>query len=179
VARASLEVRPAVAADAAAIGDTHAESWLAAYTEIFDREFLIGAAESRRSGWPNVIEHLLIPPNALFVGALEGQVIAFGHAAPSDEPATLEVCGFYVHPTAWGSGIATALMARLLADAASVFERAMLWTLRDAARARRFYEKFGYGVTGRERLEELTDWSTGAQASGPAVQYARRLDVST
>jgi GNAT superfamily N-acetyltransferase len=174
--RAQIGVRPAVASDADAIGDAHAESWLAAYAGIFDREFLVAAAESRRTGWRNSIDHLLAPPNVLLVGELEGRVVAFGHAAPSGEPSTVEVCGLYAHPAAWGSGVANALMQELLVVAGAGFDTSMLWTFRQAARARRFYEKVGYNLTGRERAEDLTDWSTGATVPRPAVQYDRSLD---
>lgn len=173
--RVPLEARPAVASDGPAIGDVHAESWLAAYTEIFDHEFLVGAAESRRTGWPNLIDDLLVSPNVLLVGELEGVVAAFGHAAPSDEPGTIEVCGFYAHPAAWGSGLASVLMTQLLANAGSEFDSAMLWTFRDAAQAHRFYQKTGYTLTGRERSEELTDWSTAKSATRQAVQFAKQL----
>ena len=128
--RAQIGVRPAVVSDADAIGDAHAESWLAAYAGIFDREFLVAAAESRRTGWRNLIDHLLAPPNVLRVGELEGHVVAFGHAAPSDEPSTVEVCGFYAHPAAWGSGVATALMQELLVVAGTGFDTSVLWTFR-------------------------------------------------
>lgn len=179
MARAPFGVRPAVASDGPAIGDVHAESWLAAYTQIFDDEFLVGAAESRRVGWPTLIEHLLVPPNVLLVGELDGTVAAFGHAAPSDEPGTIEVCGFYAHPAAWSSGIATVLMTELLANVVSEFDRAMLWTFRDAAQAHRFYGKTGYTLTGRARSEELTDWSNRRTAARPAVQFAKRLDAES
>ena len=175
--RSRIGVRLAVASDADAIGGAHAESWLAAYGDIFDAAFLVAAAESRRTGWRNVIPHLLVPPNVLLVGEHEGRVVAFGHAAPSDESGTVEVCGFYAHPNAWGSGVATALMTELLVDASESFERAMLWTFRDAGRARRFYEKVGYRNTGRERAEEIIDWSSTISAARPAVQYARPLDA--
>src|SRR5262245_23293649 len=168
---ARIGVRLAVVSDADAIGDAHAEAWLAAYGAIFEPAFLVAAAESRRTGWRNVIPHLLVPPNVFLVGGLDGRVVAFGHAAPSDEPGTVEVCGFYAHPSAWGTGVATALMAQLLASARPAFDHAMLWTFRDAGRARRFYEKVGYTVTGDERAEELTDWSTGSTVTRPAVQY--------
>jgi GNAT superfamily N-acetyltransferase len=175
--RAQLEVRSAVVSDGPLIGDVHAESWLAAYTEIFDHEFLVAAAESRRTGWPNLIERLLLSPNVLLVGELDGTVAAFGHAAPSDEPRTIEVCGFYAHPAAWGSGLAAVLMTQLLADLGSEVDRAMLWTFRDAPRAHRFYEKTGYTRTGRERSEELTDWSIGTTAARRAVQFAKPLET--
>ena len=50
-----------------------------------------------------------------------------------------------------------------------------LWTLRDAARARRFYEKVGFRLTGNTRAETLTNWTTGAGAERPAVEYATTL----
>jgi hypothetical protein len=52
------------------------------------------------------------------------------------------------------------------------------WTLRDAARARRFYEKVGYRATGNERAEPFTDWSTEVAVERPAVEYATRLPRS-
>jgi hypothetical protein len=67
-------------------------------------------------------------------------------------------------------------MTELLVDAGDSFDHAMLWTFRDAGRARRFYEKVGYTLTGRERAEELTNWSTGTTVARPAVQY--RTDVT-
>ena len=175
--RDRLEVRRAVRSDGHAIGEVHAESWLAAYAEIFDQRFLEAAAESRRNGWPTLIERLVVSPNVLLVGELDGDLAAFGHAAPADEPGMIEVCGFYAHPDAWGSGIASLLMTRLLATSAPEFNGAMLWTFRDAVQAQRFYTKAGYLPTGRERSEELTIWSTGQTAARPAVQFAKQLDT--
>ena len=80
-----MSVRRAVGADGDAIGEAHAASWLAAYRDIFDPEFLISAARSRRTGWPGLLR-LLVLPNIVLVGELEGRVVAFAHAAPSSEP---------------------------------------------------------------------------------------------
>jgi GNAT superfamily N-acetyltransferase len=175
MAGARIGVRAASASDAEAIGEAHAESWLAAYVELFDHEFLVAAAESRRTGWRDLIGRLLMPPHRLLVGELDGRVVAVAHSVPSDNPAAVEVCGFYAHPAAWGSGIAPALMRKSISDAGTAFDEAILWTFRDASRARHFYEKVGYVATGRERSEEVTDWSSGVSACRPAVQYLRQL----
>jgi ribosomal protein S18 acetylase RimI-like enzyme len=175
VQRSRFGVRPALEADGEAIGEAHAEAWLAAYGEIFDHAFLIAAAEGRRTGWPRLIGELLVPPNRFLVGALDGRVVAFGHAAPTDQSSVAEIVGFYCHPAAWGSGVATALMTQLCHELEGEFERVVLWTLRDAARARRFYEKSGFARTSRERSESLTAWSSATSVSRPAVEYGRKV----
>jgi predicted GNAT family acetyltransferase len=175
VAGPHIVVRKARETDADAIGDAHAEAWLAGYNEIFDRSFLDAAAEGRSTGWRALITQQGAP-NVILVGELDGQVVAFGHAAPSHDEGVAEILGFYCHPRAWGSGVATALMRTLCAGLAVDFDLAMLWTFRDAARARHFYEKVGFRHTGRTRSEALTDWSTGMSVSRPAVEYATPLD---
>ena len=45
----------------------------------------------------------------------------------------------------------------------------VLWTLQDAHRARSFYEKVGFRLTGREKREPLSNWLTGE-----AVEQHRR-----
>src|SRR5689334_1221714 len=63
----ALRVRHAVAADGAAIAETHASSWEAAYVHIFDASFLAAAAQSRRVGWRDSTSRIWTPPNVLLV----------------------------------------------------------------------------------------------------------------
>ena len=172
----SLQVRTAQALDADAIGQAHATAWIAAYDQIFEWDFLLAGASSRRVGWSSTINHLLIAPNVLLVGEVDDQVVAFADARPA-EYRLAEIRGFYCHPCAWGSGIAALLMAKTKAAVAGDFDEVFLWTLRDATRARRFYEKVGYRPTGKKRAEALTDWSTGLAVERSAVEYASRLTV--
>jgi len=61
----------------------------------------------------------------------------------------------FLRPPWWGSGLAAELLARGLdAAAAQGFRRMRLYTPRDQARARAFYEREGFGPTGWEGLEE-------------------------
>jgi GNAT superfamily N-acetyltransferase len=174
--RSELFVRPATTDDGDAIGAAHAAAWLAAYGHIFDATFLAAAADSRRAGWPRALEQLLGPPNLLLVGELDHRVVAYAHAAPSlDTRKTAEIHGFYSHPDVWGTGIAPMLMTKMCAALAGEFEDVILWTLREAHRARRFYEKAGFCATGSTRSESLSDWITGMVQEAPAVEYARPL----
>jgi GNAT superfamily N-acetyltransferase len=169
---AEIHVRNAAAADGVEIGEAHAEAWLAAYEHIFDPEFLHRAAEGRRSGWSHSIQRSLAAPNILLVGEVNRHVMGFAHATPSAEARPAEVRGFYCHPDAWGTGVATQLMAKCLVALGEDAGEVILWTPRDAQRARRFYEKVGFHATGQARAERLTDWMTDGVVECPAVEYA-------
>jgi N-acetylglutamate synthase-like GNAT family acetyltransferase len=172
VGDAGIRVRNATAADGEDIGEAHAEAWIAAYDHIFDPEFLRTAAEGRRTGWPRSMHRLLAAPNILLVGEVDGRVMGFAHAAPSPEARRAEVRGFYCHPDAWGTGVATQLMTQCLVALGGHAGEVFLWTPRDAHRARHFYEKVGFRATGQARAERLTDWVTSGVVECPAVEYA-------
>lgn len=107
-----VQVREAVEGDGDAIGEAHAAAWLAAYTHIFESDFLDDAAESRRARWPSAIRGFLAQPSILLVGAVNERVVAFAHAVPATVPDMAELTGFYCHPDAWESGISAALMTQ-------------------------------------------------------------------
>jgi GNAT superfamily N-acetyltransferase len=169
-------VRSAQLVDGVAIGEAHAVAWEQAYSHIFDAGFLLRAAEGRRVGWPNTIEGLLRDDSVLLVGELEGRVVAFAHAGPAPEqPRVAEIYGFYSHPVAWGSGLASELLAETCSRLANYSDRVILWTLQEAARARRFYEKSGFQLTGGQRVETLSEWTTDTSAEASTVEYTRSL----
>jgi hypothetical protein len=58
--------------------------------------------------------------------------------------------------------------------AASDHGEVVLWTPREAGRARRFYEKVGFSLTGRARNDRVTDWES-ASADCPEVEYRSLL----
>ena len=102
---------------------------------------------------------------------------AVGHVAlapftmvePEPPPAgTINLWQLFVCPAWQGRGVAQRLMRAVLAEAARRgFARMRLWTPRDAARARRFYEREGWTTTGRRRDETALGL--------PVVQYARAI----
>jgi GNAT superfamily N-acetyltransferase len=73
-----------------------------------------------------------------------------------------------VRPPWWGRGVAAALLAAALeAAVAEGYRRMRLFTPREQARARAFYEREGFAATGWEAFEE----SIGLVL----VEYAREL----
>jgi GNAT superfamily N-acetyltransferase len=176
VADLAVRVRSAVETDAAAIGETHAAAWTAAYAHIFDASFLARAADGRRVGWRQSLPGLLVAPSFVLVAERDGRVVGFAHAGL--EPANLmaaEIFGFYVHPSRWGSGAANRLITHTCSVLADDRREVVLWTFRDAGRARRFYEKTDFRTTGRERAESLSDWTSGMSVERPAAQYVKSL----
>ena len=174
----NVEIREARREDAAAIADAHIQGWRVGYRHLLPEEFLDSDdfAEVRERGWQAWTWAEWAPGSVLFVGTSAGEVVGFGHAGPrQDEPDVGEVFGFYLHPDAWGSGVADALMARCVDHLVGVgFPRAVLWVLRDNPRARRFYERAGWELTGRD------DWFSsvhGRTLPEPLaeVEYGRAL----
>ena len=185
-----IEVRAATLDDVDAIASAHIDGWRVGYRGVVPDDYLDAEdfATSRRDRWrtwaPGADE------DRVFVVALQGRVVGFGHVGPerldpvcdhsgSDEAIEIsgsgraEVYAFYLHPTAWGSGGAGALMSRceeFLRDEG--YRSAVLWVLRDNPRARSFYEKAGWIVTGQESAFAPGDPSLFTVQE---VQYETRL----
>jgi GNAT superfamily N-acetyltransferase len=179
---APIVVRQAEVDDADAIADAHVMGWRVGYRGLFPDEYLDSPTfdEERRLRW-RAWRWTEFAESQLFVVSLAGQVVGFGHCgrerpgeSPDPEPTGRgEVYGFYVHPDAWGSGVATALMDVCIGTLrGSGYPAAILWVLRDNPRARAFYDKAGWRLSGEEAM-----WP-GPQMPGvttpqpvPEVQY--------
>jgi len=84
------------------------------------------------------------------------------------EPGTVYLWQMFVSPGWQGSGLAGALMDRVLDEARRRgYTRMVLWAAAGAAQARRFYEREGWSATG-----EADDESNFGL---PLVQYGRTL----
>jgi ribosomal protein S18 acetylase RimI-like enzyme len=179
---AVIEVRDATIDDADAIATVHIDGWRGGYRGIVPDEYLDSEefATSRRDRWREWAWQSTVG-SRLFVVTIHDRLVGFGYAGPerlghdaaSTARARGEVYAFYLHPTAWGSGGAGALMSRceeFLRDEG--YESAVLWVLRDNPRARAFYEKAGWCVTGEESNFALAD---SPATNVPEVQYDVRL----
>jgi len=74
----------------------------------------------------------------------DGEVVGYGHLVPAER----EVRAVYVHPEAAGGGVGTALLDALESRARDLRLDAL--TLHASLNAVGFYERAGYGRTGRE-----------------------------
>lgn len=116
-----------------------------------------------------VVVREAVPADAEAIG-----VVGFLHVGPTrDAPddGRGEVYSLNVHPAAWGTGAAGALLRAACETLAGQGHGVVhLWTFHDAPQARRFYEKSGFECTGRSKLE--------GPAGGPPVteiEYSKPL----
>ena len=103
-------------------------------------------------------------------------IVGFGHVGSARaDGAAGELYGFYVHPDAWGSGVAAAMMAAAVEHLESLApRRAVLWTLRDADRARAFYEKSGWVTSG-----QTDTWEQYPERAVAEVEYERTWSTAS
>lgn len=180
-----IEVREATIDDADAIATVHIDGWRVGYRGIVPDQYIDSEefATTRRERWRAWTWNLLAG-SRIFVVCMHDRVVGFAQAGPErvdpeTEPETGrgEVYAFYLHPTAWGSGAAGALMSRceeFLRDEG--FITAVLWVLRDNPRARAFYEKAGWSFNG---LESAFAASEAPDDPLPEVQYEAHLQLKS
>jgi RimJ/RimL family protein N-acetyltransferase len=164
-------IRLAEPSDAAALGDAHAEAWLAAYIDLISPAVLNEAAAGRRMSWPRYFTSPRRFDSTVLVSVipelLEGFAILL--ASPERDEWT-EIRGFHFHPAVWGTGASVALMEGALSTVAPGSPGVHLWTHRDTPRSHRFYEKVGFARTGQARDLAFSD-----NLILPEVEYARSV----
>lgn len=93
---------------------------------------------------------------------------------PSADPNRFgEVHGLYVDPDRFGEGAGRALLMRAEAELAQTWDDAILWTLEDNPRTRRFYEAAGW------RADGMTGTFDRLGVRAPIVRYVKRVKSST
>jgi GNAT superfamily N-acetyltransferase len=152
-------VRAATPDDAEAVAAIRIRGWQKGYAGLMPEAYLAGLSAALRADAERFragLEHPT-PHRQLFVAERDGTPIGFANVGPyrrDQDPADLddtagEVRAIYVRPDAWRSGAGRALM-----DAAVEHLRGAgltpirLWVLEANARARAFYERYGFRLDG-------------------------------
>ncbi|MGI9596892.1 MAG: GNAT family N-acetyltransferase [Acidimicrobiales bacterium] len=176
-----IVVRAAEPGDGPGIGRVHVEAWRVGYAGIVPAEHLDSLdAEQRGRAWTERLAHPTRPCTLHGTGGLvvvaiiepdrtepvPGQPVIAGIANygsyrrdesdasdGTDSTGMCELRMLNVHPDHWGTGVAQALMSRIIADLGRERGEPMvaLWVLEDNARGRRFYEKEGWSPDGARR----------------------------
>jgi L-amino acid N-acyltransferase YncA len=173
---AGVTLRDGRAADAAAIAAVHVASWRAAYPGLLPAAVLADlSVEHRTATWERVLadrRHFVV------VAERDGCVTGVGHAGPARDAdvgsTTGQLTTLYLAPGTWGAGTGRALHdAALGCLVAAGYDSAVVWMLSTNDRARRFYERQGWG---RDRVLRVQ------QFGGRVVidhRFARRLGPGT
>ncbi len=195
----TISIREGQPDDADACAAAHIEGWRTGYRGLLPDEFLDTPefATQRIDRWRTWSWAHDNIDSQLFVAEVRDRVVGFsicgrerahpvcdqisaGLSADSGATASTtlrgEVYAFYLHPDAWGSGAAAALMARCheyLRDTG--YTEAVLWVLRDNPRARCFYENAGWSPTGREMMFEGPQTAAKLETPLPEIEYRTKF----
>jgi ribosomal protein S18 acetylase RimI-like enzyme len=155
----TVDIRPAVTADAAGIAKVQVDSWRDAYVGLLPDQALIDMNATKAAPrWMRIIVQMG-DPRQFCVAVFDGKIIGFCHGGAQRRaldpmrrrrPGVAEVYTLYVDPSFQGCGIGSALMMRVsqhLRDAG--YTSLTLSMLSGNRIARRFYEHLG-GEQGEE-----------------------------
>ena len=178
--QSSVVVRPVRADDAEAVAAAHVRAWQVGYREIMPASYLDAIdLDERVERWRGWLADEAFRRTRVVVAEVDGTVVGFAihgaerdvtdtdEASDSEAPAELEapeprpttgttgeLYALNVHPDHWGAGAGGALLEHVTAALANAGHRdAVLWVLRDNARARRFYARHGWAPDGTAKTE--------------------------
>ena len=151
----TLSVRPVERVDADELAAVHVEALRAGYRGIVTDAYLDGITLERgRAAWAGWLGAEQLP--RVTVAVRDGAIVGFCSVdAPSrDEDAgdgVAEISVLNVSPTAWRSGVGSALVEHALADfRRDGWRTVTLWVADKNQRARCFYERLGFELDGAE-----------------------------
>jgi ribosomal protein S18 acetylase RimI-like enzyme len=167
---AEVSIRPGTVADAEAVERLRVAGWRQAYRGIIPDAVLDTMPVNVQRRRAQIAQ----PPAGVLetVAVRDGAIVGWLAAGPSrDEdrrgPDEGEIYACYVLPQQWRGGVGSLLMAHgTEALAAAGHGDITLWVLEANARARRFYEAFGFHPDGGHKLLDF-----GALV--PEVRYRR------
>lgn len=162
--------------DAVPIAELNVRSWQASYRGVFPDEFLDEMkSRERQLRW---LMDVLAEGSSFrtTVAVATGRVVGFAILGPVrdsdlDASTVQELYSLYVEPHRIGTGIGRLLMDDALEQLRSgPLTAAVLWTLRDVTRTRRFYEAAGWSADGTDKTEHIPE-------GNPVVQVRYRIDL--
>ena len=157
-----VSVRPAIAADARAIGEIHVETWRVAYRGHMPDAYLASlSVDQRATMWRERLETKGHPSRCIWVAVMDGRVIGFAVTGDTRDTYAAgervgELYAIYVAADRWGVGAGRRLIERAVTDMAQQgYDAATLWVLEVNERTRRFYVANGWRADGANKVESV------------------------
>lgn len=155
-----MPCRTAQMEDARAISRVHVLGWRAAYAGIMPASFLDQLEEhSREDQWRRILE---TSSRSTLVFESDSTVVGFCSFGPSRDDDAMhaqgEIYSLYILPSDWRKGVGRALLTAACAELRSRgLTSPTLWVASSNDPARRFYERLGFRIEGRTRVETLRE----------------------
>lgn len=151
-------IRRANKNDAPALAAILTQSWKEAYAHILPTAELDSAADKERytAVFTSMAQNRA---NTFLLAHCSGVpcgMLLFCPARDEDLPSFAEIVALYALQEYWGCGLGQELMERALDEIQPQYAGAALWVFQDNARARRFYEKFGFVPDGKQKTENFS-----------------------
>jgi ribosomal protein S18 acetylase RimI-like enzyme len=171
----SVRVREMTLTDCVRVSEIRIRGWQTAYRGLMPQPYLDGLdaaedAERRRALFTRAPDGLV----NLVAETDGGEIVGWACHGPYRDgerrTADAELYALYVDTGRFGTGVGQSLLRESVRRcAAAGHTRMLLWVLRGNARARRFYERAGFGADGTEEPFEVE----GVEV--PEVRYATDL----
>ncbi|MDO8611028.1 MAG: GNAT family N-acetyltransferase [bacterium] len=155
----NLIIRNATVEDAPQIATIHVRGWQCAYRGQIPDKYLDGLSiEKRTKTWTKQIQEKK-PGEHIYIAELNKKIVGWYTAGKSrDKDAakdTGELQGIYIHPYHVGQGVGSKIMNHVINSLKrGGYKKATLWVLETNTIARRFYEKRGWVVEGKTKIEK-------------------------
>lgn len=144
--------------DASQIAQIHVKTWQYAYKGQIPDSYLDSLSiEKRSKGWKKQIQNAK-EKDHVFVAEINGRIVGWCTAGASrDENAMKEageLQGIYIDPNYIGKGIGSKLMKHALNTLRQEgYKTVTLWVLETNKKTRMFYEKKGWTVEGKTKID--------------------------
>jgi len=170
-----FQIRPARPEDAPGIVHVRIAAWQAAYRGLMPDDYLDGMTDEADQAAARLGERLRTAVSSTLVDTdADGEILGMCAFGPPREDIAGggEVYAINVVPRAWGIGLGVQLLnAAQRGLTAAGHSTAYLWVVEGNVRARRFYERAGWGVDGATKIDD--DFGTGVTE----IRYHRQLSV--
>lgn len=153
----NIELRKARAGDQEMLAYIQTESWKAAFADILDAEELHRCTnmEKTTAMYEKVLSNPNIHMNILLVDGEAHGITAWSRSRGDFDEESAELICIHSLQNRWHRGYGSLMMTQVLQEMKeAAYSEAILWVFADNARARAFYEKHGFVLSGQEKLAQ-------------------------
>ena len=148
----AVTIREAVPGDEKVLAFIQTQSWKAAFRDIIPADTLARLTDCQKAEemYTRVLENPEIRVGLESVDGMPHGITAWSKNRYGLGDDTAELICIHSLPEGWGRGFGSFMLERALGEMTRAgFTRAILWVFAENSRARRFYEKHGFSLTGK------------------------------